>query len=96
MATDLQLIKDMLERRGYTNHLGSITNSEYLGHKEYLLGLVSGGKHILQLGPGRSGEENCNCTLYFTEHGDFYEHSSDVAENEASDFDTEINGQPRP
>jgi hypothetical protein len=87
MATDLQIFKEMLERRGYTNHLGSITNAEYLGHKEYLLGLVSSGKHILQLGPGRSGEEGCDCSFFFNEHGDFIEHSADYAPEEASNHD---------
>ncbi len=85
MATDLQLMTDMLERRGYV--VSEVIPPEMLTDKEYIRFTEADGKQVLKFGEGRFGEEGCHCSFYFNEFGDFYEHSSNVVENIASDLD---------
>lgn len=96
MASDRMIVEDLLTRRGYKK-VEPNTPLLMLKDKEYLLFPGTGGKQVLQMGSGRSGEAGCSVTLYFNEHGDFTEHSADNdLDGEASDLDTDINGQPRP
>lgn len=50
----------MLEDAGYTE-----SDSEELGHMEYGKG-IAGGKHMVTLGPGRTGDEGCQVVFYFS------------------------------
>lgn len=77
MANDRDMVLAMLDRRGYKKAAEEVTNPHTLAHKEFILFNGANGDTLVQFGPGRTGNEGCNTTLYFNVHGDFYEHSSD-------------------